>query len=173
MLADKRAWVLALLSVLLMPFHAWAQETHADKHNDVAPAAAVTLSMNWKRGDRYSPNFIELYTPCQNSTDGRCECFTDFAVTKSQEFADYIASFGAGKVPAIYEVRYGADGQLRRAILVRVGSWPGEKFHPNERLIGTRVLFRNGKPGHTQSAKIHNPADCFPPTTSDDPPPNP
>lgn len=124
----------------------------------------ITLSMKWVRGDpHYGPNFIRLSRPCQASSDVPCECTMEFKVINSKEFADYIASFGDGAVPVVYEVRYGPDGLAQGSRLESVGSWQADRFHVNERLLGIRYTFKGGKIGQNQTAKSHSPADCFPP----------
>lgn len=120
----------------------------------------VLLQMSWKRGDSYyGPNFIHLESPCLGNPEEGCSCFQDFKITRSKEFADYIASFGNSNVPVKYHVDYDAEGQVVGAILESVGDWPEERFHINERSLGrsSRIVTRRPSMG-----KFRMPADCFP-----------
>jgi len=147
----------------LVPLLGYSQQPDSKARESGAGPVLVTLYMNWKRGDsHYGANAIQLSTPCQNSTDERCQCFADFKSTTTKEFADYVESFGDVKVPATYRVSYSPDGSARSAFLESVGKWPGEKFQHNERLIGAGITFRKGLVGQMRPAKVASPADCFP-----------
>lgn len=126
-------------------------------------ARSVTLWMDWQRGQnkRYGPNFIYLHTPCENSQS--CECSLSFKTTNSQEFADYIQSFGQDKVPAVFDVAYGSDGHATSGHLVSVGVWKKDKFTHNDQLISITANFHGGAVGERQSFKVNSPGDCFPP----------
>jgi hypothetical protein len=150
---------LLLLSVVL----GQSQEIREEKTTGVmAEFTPVTLSMKWSRGDRhYGPNFIWLSAPCQSNVS--CECTMEFKVINSQEFADYIASFGDAPVPVVYQVLYGPSGVVQGTRLESVGSWRAERFHANDQQLGIHFNFKSGKPGQKQTAHFHSPADCFPP----------
>ena len=61
---------------------------------------SVTLEMSWKRGDdHYGPNFVHLESTCFSSPESRRFCSLDFKTTTSEEFAEYVASFGGNRVP--------------------------------------------------------------------------
>jgi hypothetical protein len=159
------AWV-ALAALLLFAVAVGQGQSAQTEKKSVATAdlMTVTLSMEWARGDpHYGPNFILLSTPCQASVDVPCECTMQFKTINSQEFADYISSFGDGLVPVVYQVSYGSDSLVRGTRLESVGTWRADRFHVNDRLLGTRYTFKGGKPGQKQPAKVHAPADCFPP----------
>lgn len=124
----------------------------------------VTLSMKWARGDpHYGPNFVWLSMPCQASGDVPCECTMQFKVINSQEFADYISSFGDAPVPVVYQVSYGPDGLVHGTRLKSVGSWQADRFQVNDRLLGIGFTLKGGNPEQKRKAKLRNPADCFPP----------
>jgi hypothetical protein len=143
----------------------YGQNAQMKKTDGAAPdLTPVTLSMKWARGDHhYGPNFISLSTPCQASGDVPCECAMQFKVINSQEFADYISSFGDAPVPVVYKVLYGSDGLAHGTRLESVGSWQADRFHVNDRLLSVHFTFKGGRPGQKQTANVHNPADCFPP----------
>ncbi|HEY3972820.1 MAG TPA: hypothetical protein VGM18_07435 [Candidatus Sulfotelmatobacter sp.] len=123
----------------------------------------VTLSMTWGRGGlHYGPNFIWLAAPCQKSFSVPCECAMNFKVIRSQEFAEYISSFGSAPVPVTYRVRYGSDGQAEAAKLDSVGNWQAERFPANDRLISIKFEFKKGQPSQKQETGYRSPADCFP-----------
>jgi TonB family protein len=123
----------------------------------------VTLWMDWQRGNaHYGPNFIQLRQPCQNSDEVGCACRVRFA-TRSPEFADYIASFGDGKVPVVYQVIYSSKGEAVGARFLSVGTWSRDKFpSPNDGLVG--IEFRNEVPrkGQQTQHRVSLPAACFP-----------
>ena len=87
----------------------------------------------------------------------------EFKVIDSQEFADYISSFGDARVPVVYQVLYGPRGTVQSARLESVGNWRADRFHTNDRLLEIHFNFQSGKPGQKQSANFRSPADCFPP----------
>ena len=125
----------------------------------------VVLQMGWRRGDPfYGPNFIELNAPCPGSSDKRCECHTEFPVTRSQEFAEYVASFRDEPVPVTYTVWYDKSGEPTSVRLASVGTWKRERFHVNDGLIGPR-LKRNtdSSSSRTQAFRARSPGDCFSP----------
>src|SRR3974390_555851 len=110
-----------------------------------------TLQMSWKRGDdHYGPNFIHLESSCLGSTESGCFCSLDFKATTTKEFAGYVGSFGANKVPARFHVDYDANGQVVGAILESVGEWPENRFQVNEKSLGTgfRTVRNQPSVGH-------------------------
>lgn len=121
----------------------------------------VALNMFWKRGDNiYGPNFIGLESPCFSNSLPGCFCSVGFKVTTSKDFADYVESFGRNSVPVKFEVDLDRKHQVVGAMLESVGTWPGERFHINERSLGTgfRMI-----PGQTRGGGLsRNPGDCFP-----------
>jgi hypothetical protein len=121
-----------------------------------------TLEMSWHRGDLYyGPNFIHLESPCLSSSEAGCFCASEFKVTASKEFADYIESFGSKKIPVQYAVDY-ANQKVVRASLLSVGDWPKTRFHENEGSLATGFRMfpaTNRKSG----GHLSNPGDCFPP----------
>lgn len=132
--------------------------------NGAVRRKTVILEMSWKRGDNYyGPNFIHLESPCLSSPFQGCSCFQDFKITRSQEFADYVASFEDKKVPVKYHVDYDLHNQIVGAILQAVGEWPSERFHTNESSLGMgfRTVAHHAPGGHFRS-----PADCFPKVTN-------
>ncbi len=118
----------------------------------------VTLMMEWGRGDsHYGPDFVWLSQPCQSSNEIGCSCRVRFA-TRTQEFADYISSFGDRKVPVVYEVTYNSNRQAIAAKFLTVGTWSRDKLtSPNDGLIG--VVFGRVK---ADRRRISIPSDCFP-----------
>ena len=156
---------IAAIGVLLIAVLTQGQDIQKEKTGKAGlDLSLVTLSMKWARGDpHYGPQYISLSAPCHASGDVTRECTMEFKVINSQEFADYIASFGDGAVPVVYEVRYGPDGVAQGARLESVGSWQADRFHVNDRLLGIRHTFKGGKIGQKQTAKFRSPADCFPP----------
>jgi hypothetical protein len=125
--------------------------------------ASVTLRMGWERGDvHYGPNFIRLRQPCQNSDDVTCSCRVRFA-TRTPKFADYIASFGSGKVPVVYQVIYGSDGQASAVRFLSVGTWTRDKLSsPNDGLIEVEFGHESPQQGQRTRHRVKSPADCFP-----------
>lgn len=122
---------------------------------------SVILEMSWKRGDyHYGPNFIHLESACLSNPEPGCFCSLDFKTTTSKEFADYIESFGSKKVPVKFHVDYDRNQQVVGAILEGVSEWPEERFHINERSLGTG--FRMLPNQRTSGGHLNNPADCFP-----------
>ena len=106
--------VLALLGVLL---------TSCSR-----PIVRMTLNMDWKRGDqRYGPQFIRLSAPCQTPSSSNCLCVADFKHINSKRFAEYIETFGPGKVPVTFDVLKRFDGRLG-ARVANVGNWSGDRF---------------------------------------------
>ena len=133
------------------------------------PLATQTIQMSWKRGDNYyGPNFIHLESSCPSNTDSRCFCSMDFKAVKSKEFADYIESFGARKVPVIFEVVYDRDGEVAGARLLQVGNWSHDKFPENDTLLarGARFYREQHSPPAKQKVKFRSPGDCFTPLTN-------
>jgi hypothetical protein len=121
---------------------------------------SVSLEMSWKRGDdHYGPNFIHLESPCLSSPESGCFCSLDFKTTTSKEFAEYVASFGGNRVPVKFHVDYDRNHQVVGALLEGVGEWPEERFHMNERLLGTGFQMLPSQ--RTSGGHINNPADCF------------
>jgi hypothetical protein len=121
----------------------------------------VALGMSWHRGDNnYGPNFIHLESWCLNNSAPGCFCSADFKITTSQEFADYIQSFGSDKVPVKYHVDYDRNHQVVGAILESVGTWPAERFHMGERSLSTGFRLMHGQ--NMGGGHIRNPGDCFP-----------
>ena len=122
----------------------------------------VTLWMGWERGDpHYGHDVIRLRQPCQNSNEVGCVCRVRFA-TRSPQFADYIASFGENKVPVVYRVIYGSNGQAIAANFLSVGTWSRDKLSsPNDGLIG--IEFRNEvrQKGQQVRHRVSLPAACF------------
>jgi hypothetical protein len=122
---------------------------------------SVSLEMSWKRGDdHYGPNFIHLESPCLSNPESGCFCSLDFKTTTSKEFAEYVASFGDNRVPVKFHVDYDRTHQVVGALLEGVGEWPEERFHINERSLGTG--FRTLPNQRTSGGHFNNPADCFP-----------
>jgi hypothetical protein len=131
------------------------------RSNGAVYRKSVGLEMSWKRGDdHYGPNFIHLESPCLSNPEPGCFCSLDFKTTTFKEFADYIESFGSNKVPVKFHVDYDRNQQVVGAILEGVGEWPEERFHINERSLGTG--FRMLPHERTSVGHINNPADCFP-----------
>jgi hypothetical protein len=123
----------------------------------------VVLEMSWTRGDNYyGPNFIHLESPCFNNPSAGCSCVQDFKITRSEEFADYVASFAQKKVPVKYAVDYNRNNEVVGATLEAVGEWPSERFHANERSLATSFrLTGKGPPTN----HVRNPGYCFPKTS--------
>jgi hypothetical protein len=121
----------------------------------------VVLEMSWKRGDdHYGPNFIHFESACLSNPQPGCFCSHDFKITTSKEFADYVESFGSNRVPVKYHVDYDRNHQVVGAILESVGEWSEERFHINERSLGTGFRTLRNQP--TGRGHLRNPADCFP-----------
>jgi TonB family protein len=140
-------------------------QTMVDASGDSKTLTPITLWMKWQRGNgHYGPNFIYLRTPCQSSET--CECSMSFKATNSQEFADYISSFGGNKVPVVYEVLYGPNGRARTNKLASVGTWTSDRFPANDRLIGVSAKFEGSAVGARQTFKLHGSEDCFPPSAA-------
>jgi len=121
-----------------------------------------TLEMSWHRGDgHYGPNFIHLESPCLSNSGLGCFCAVDFKVTTRKEFADYVETFGANKVPVKFKVDY-ADRKVVGAGLLAVGNWPKERFSESEMSLSTG--FRMTVASRTKSGgRLDNPGDCFSP----------
>lgn len=158
------------MSVAILPLLAivsvQSQEIQKEQKKEGAAAdlTPVTLSMKWTRGSpQYGSNFIRLSTPCQASAKVSCECSMEFKAINSQEFADYISSFGDNRVPAVYQVLYRPGVTAQGVRLESVGSWRAYRFQVNDRLLQIRFNFKSGKPGRKQGGNFHLPADCFPP----------
>jgi hypothetical protein len=131
------------------------------QNNRAAYRKSVDLEMSWKRGDNhYGANFIHLESACLSNPEPGCFCSLDFKTTTSKEFADYIESFGSKKVPVKFHVDYDRNQQVVGAILEGVSEWPEERFHINERSLGTG--FRMLPDQRTSGGHLNNPADCFP-----------
>ncbi len=129
--------------------------------NGAAYRKSVALEMSWKRGDyHYGPNFIHLESACLSNPEPGCFCSLDLKTTTSKEFADYIESFGSKKVPVKFHVDYDRNHQVIGAILEGVSEWPEERFHINERSLGTGFRMLPNK--RTGGGHFNNPADCFP-----------
>jgi TonB family protein len=129
--------------------------------------AEVTLRMQWQRGDPHDgPNFIRLHEACQNSEESGCQCRVRFALNSAQ-FADYISSFDGDKVPVVYEVVYGENGQARAARFLSAGTWARDRFpSPNDGLLGVEFSNRSSENRGITRHRVSLPADCFPPTGS-------
>jgi hypothetical protein len=153
---------------------AHAGQPSTDRDDSVPGPTSVTLLMRWERGDsHYGPNVIRLRRPCQNSDDMTCSCRVRFA-TRSSEFADYIASFGKGEVPVIYQVTYGSDGQAVAVRFLSVGTWTRDKLYsPNDGLIGIEFRHESPQQGQRTRHRVKLPADCFPTLPRVIPSPNP
>ena len=122
---------------------------------------SVALEMSLKRGDdHYGPNFIHLESTCLSNPEPGCFCSLDFKASTSKEFADYVGSFRANKVPVKFHVDYDNNHQVVGAILERVGEWPENRFHINEKSLATGLRTVQNKP--SSSRHLNNPADCFP-----------
>jgi hypothetical protein len=122
---------------------------------------SIVLEMSWKRGDNhYGPNFISLESPGLSNSQFGCFCSMDFKATTCKDFADYIESFGSNKVPLRYRVHYDRNPEVVGASLESVGTWPGKRFHDNERLLATGFRMITGQAA--ADGHIRNPADCFP-----------
>lgn len=149
---------------LLAAVHGQGQNAQTKKTDGATPDfALVTLPMKWVRDDRhYALNFISLSTPCPTHVGVPCECTMTFKVINSKEFADYISSFGDGRVPVVYQVLYRSDGSAHGARLESVGSWQADRFPVNDRLLSVVLHVQGRRPGQKQTANVNNPADCFP-----------
>ncbi len=162
--SESQTWLLFIAELALAFFSAVAgAQTGSNAEQGAAQASTpVTLWMEWKRGNnaRYGSNFVYLHAPCQKSET--CECTMSFKSINSQEFADYISSFGEDKVPVVYEVFYGPDGRARANRLARVGTWTSDRFPPNDRLVAVSNKFQGGAVGARQSVMLHGSEDCFP-----------
>jgi hypothetical protein len=141
-----------------------------------APApTSATLMMDWSRGDRYyGAHFIQLSSPCQVSSQQKCDCLMQFKGMSSKEnaaeFADYVSSFDHDKVPVTFKLSYTAGGVLSGAEMLRLGTWTRDKLPINDTLLGVRVSFRPGSPGQVQrEEKLNSPLDCFSPSMSGPP----
>lgn len=168
-----------LLSILCLATQSYAQGNDSAQKKPAPGSVSVTLSMDWTRGDpHYGPDFIQLNSPCQQQAEKSsaaaqaglrvgCACVADFKVVSSSansaEFANYVTSFGHGKVPVTYEVRYGAEGIFLGARLLSVGNWTRDRFHPNDGLLGVKTTFHAASPGQVQRARIESLGECFPP----------
>jgi len=129
--------------------------------NGAAYRKSVALEMSWKRGDyHYGLNSIHLESACLSNPEPGCFCSLDLKTTTSKEFADYIESFGSKKVPVKFHVDYDRNHQVVGAILEGVGEGPEERFHINERSLGTGFRMLPNK--RTGGGHFNNPADCFP-----------
>jgi len=107
---------------------------------------SMVLKMSWKRGDNhYGPNFISLESPCLGNSQSGCFCSMDFKATTSKDFMEYIQSFGSNKVPVKYRVYYDRNPEVVGAWLESVGTWPGKRFHDNERLLATGFRMITGQ----------------------------
>lgn len=109
--------LLTFVTVIVFLFGCATGQTDAkgSSAQNTLTRAEVTLRMQWQRGDpQDGPNFIRLHEACQNSEESGCQCRVRFALNSAQ-FADYISSFGGDKVPVVYEVVYGENGQARAA----------------------------------------------------------
>lgn len=128
---------------------------------------SLTLQMSWHRGDlHYGQNFIRLESPCLSNSETGCFCSSEFKVTTTKEFADYIESFGSKKVPVQYAVDY-ANQKVFGASLLSVGGWPKARFQENEGSLVTG--FRMAAANHGRSGgHFNNPGDCFPSMTDAD-----
>jgi hypothetical protein len=147
---------------------AYGRANDDGRRERVPTSVSETLLMDWTRGDaHYGPDFIQLHSPCQREAEKSCVCVADFKVissgANSNEFANYVTSFGHGEVPVTYSVRYSANGLFLGAQLLQVGNWTRDKFHPNDGLLGVKITFHAASPGQVQRAKIDNPGECFPP----------
>jgi hypothetical protein len=80
-----------------------------------------------------------------------------------QVFCGLIESFGSNKVPVKYRVYYDRNPEFVGASLQSVGTWPGKRFHDNERLLATGFRMITGQA--TAGGHIRNPAGCFPKPT--------
>lgn len=128
--------------------------------NRVVYRKSVGLEMSWKRGDNhYGPNFIHLESACLSNPEPGCFCSLDIKATSSKEFADYMESFGSKRVPVKFHVDYDNNRQVIGAFLEGVGEWPEERFHINERSLGTGFRMLPNK--RTSGGHFNNPADCF------------
>jgi hypothetical protein len=120
----------------------------------------VILEMTWKR---LSNNVIHLEAPCQSNPEPGCFCSTDFTVTRSKQFTDYIESFGSKTVPIKYDVDYDRHAQIVSAVLQSVGDWPAERFNVVEMTLATGFHpSQNQAAGTVVHHRSKNPADCFP-----------
>jgi TonB family protein len=136
----------------------------------MAATRRVVLEMDWKRGDlHYGSSFILLHSPCQDSANEACECQLSFKAANSEEFANYVSSFGTDKVPVGFDLVYGEDGVPTASKLAYIGSekmWNAEKFPINDRLLRVSVEPTKKTSGRGQAIVVNSPADCFPKDSS-------
>jgi hypothetical protein len=131
------------------------------QNNGPVYRGSAALEMSWKRGDyHYGPNFIRLESPCLSNPEPGCFCSLDFKTTTSEEFAQYVESFGSNRVLVKFHVDYDRNHRVVGAALEGVGEWPGERFQINERSLATG--FRTLPNQRASGGHLHNPADCFP-----------
>lgn len=161
---NKMRWTPVLAFTLLFSAAGWSQ---ADaQRTTVSQGLAVTLWMDWKRGDsHYGKDFIELHRSCEREP---CVCVVSFKVISAgknaREFADYVSSFEQGKVPIVYELLSSKEGRFVSARFLRVGDWTSDRFHPNDGVLGVQVTFKAGSDtGRTMPTRVSSPANCFPP----------
>jgi len=145
--------LVAALAVVLVIFYVSGSDYLVHRRK------VVTLQMSWHRGDNfYGPNFVHLESPCLSNSESGCFCANDFKTTKTKEFADYVATFGNGKIPVQYQVDY-VNGQPVGASLLSVGAWPKSRLDAGEISLATGFKL----PTPTSLVHSRNPLDCFPP----------
>ena len=115
----------------------------------------VTLCMKWQLGGIKQADKISLHFQ-KVSVD----CSLNFF--QSDQFVNYIQSFGSRQIPVIFNVSYHEDGQPSGAVLVKVGDWEASKLQPNERLLSTTQKMEPGR-AHANLLKLNSPAGCFDP----------
>jgi hypothetical protein len=115
----------------------------------------VSIDMKWQLGGIKQVDKISLHFQ-----KGSVDCSLNFF--QSDEFANYIQSFGPQPIPVIFNVSYREDGQPLGAVLVKVGNWDASKLQPNERLLSTTQKLEPGR-AHANTLKLNSPAGCFDP----------